>query len=52
MTGASQMASSASHGCALLGDHQVVCWGDNTHGELGRGAEDTASHPEAAPVKL
>jgi len=51
-TGAVQMASSSSHGCALLGDRRVVCWGDNTHGELGRGVTDTANHPEAAPVKL
>jgi hypothetical protein len=52
VTGAVQMASSSSHGCALLGDHQVVCWGENTHGELGRGVTDTTNHPEAAPVKL
>jgi hypothetical protein len=52
VTGAVQMASSSSHGCALLGDHHVVCWGANTHGELGRGVTDTAAHPEAAPVAL
>ena len=52
VTGATQMASSSSHGCAVLGDHQVVCWGENKHGELGRGVTDTTNHPEAAPVKL
>ena len=53
VTGASQMASSASHGCALLaGPARVVCWGENAHGELGRGVTDTAAHPEAAPVAL
>ena len=52
VAGATQIASSASHGCAVLGDHQVVCWGENTHGELGRGATDTTNHPEAAPVGL
>lgn len=52
VTGAVQMASSSSHGCVLLGDHRVVCWGENAHGELGRGTADTAAHPEAAPVAL
>ena len=31
---------------------QVVCWGENAHGELGRGTADTGAHPEAAPVAL
>jgi hypothetical protein len=48
--GTSQMSSSASHGCALLADHQVVCWGDNAHGELGRGVTDKVSHADAVPV--
>jgi hypothetical protein len=52
VTAASQMASSASHGCALLADKHVVCWGENTHGELGRGTSDTTAHQEAAPVAL
>jgi hypothetical protein len=47
-----QMVSSSTHGCAVLADHQVVCWGENSHGELGRGTTDTSNHPEAAPVKL
>lgn len=51
-TNAVQIASSASHGCALLADHQVVCWGENAHGELGRGTSDTGAHSEAAPVAL
>lgn len=52
VTSAAQIASSASHGCALLDDHSVVCWGENGHGELGRGASDTTVHSEAAPVAL
>jgi hypothetical protein len=47
-----QIASSASHGCALLDDHSVVCWGENSHGELGRGTSDATAHAEAAPVAL
>lgn len=50
--GLQQMASSSSHGCALLKDNRVVCWGENTHGELGRGMADTQAHAEAAPVAL
>jgi hypothetical protein len=49
---AAQIASSTSHACALLEDHSVVCWGENAHGELGRGTSDTGAHPEAAPVSL
>jgi hypothetical protein len=52
VSNAAQIASSASHGCALLDDHAVVCWGENAHGELGRGTADTGAHPEAAPVAL
>lgn len=26
-----------NHTCAVLGDHTLKCWGDNSHGELGTG---------------
>ncbi len=27
-----------NHTCAVLGDHTLKCWGDNSHGELGTGS--------------
>ncbi len=29
---------SANQSCAVLSDHALWCWGDNSHGQLGRGA--------------
>ena len=29
--------NASSHVCALLDDHSIKCWGDNTHGGLGLG---------------
>jgi alpha-tubulin suppressor-like RCC1 family protein len=34
---ATQLALGAMHGCALLNDGTVACWGDNTYGQLGDG---------------
>ncbi len=38
-------------GCALRGDRTVVCWGDNEHGQLGRGRAkgDKTAAPVLAP---
>lgn len=38
-------------GCALRGDRTVVCWGDNEHGQLGRGPSkpDKVAAPVLAP---
>jgi alpha-tubulin suppressor-like RCC1 family protein len=34
---ATQIAASGEHGCALLDDRSVYCWGGNYNGELGLG---------------
>lgn len=38
-------------GCVLRGDRTVACWGDNEHGQLGRGTtkRDKAAAPALAP---
>jgi hypothetical protein len=46
---ATQLAVGHSHGCAITAAG-VFCWGNNDSGQLGRGAADKASHPEALPV--
>lgn len=32
------LGAGRAHACALLDDGQVVCWGDDAYGQLGRGA--------------
>lgn len=34
---ATQIVGGAEHSCALMADGKVICWGDNTYGQLGRG---------------
>lgn len=36
------------HSCALLGTGKVMCWGDNTYGQLGNGD----NKPSALPVEI
>ena len=38
---ATQITAGAAHSCALMTDGSVICWGDNTYGQLGTG--NTAS---------
>jgi alpha-tubulin suppressor-like RCC1 family protein len=44
------VTAGATHSCALLRDHSMVCWGSNTDGELGNGATATTSPPVAVSV--
>ena len=36
-----ELALGADHTCALLDDASIVCWGDNTYGQLGIGNTNT-----------
>ncbi|MBN9166393.1 MAG: hypothetical protein J0I07_36000, partial [Myxococcales bacterium] len=36
--------------CVLRSDGSVLCWGDNTRGQLGRGSRDERRHPEPQVV--
>jgi alpha-tubulin suppressor-like RCC1 family protein len=40
-----QIASGASHSCALDSAHDIYCWGDNSRGQLGDGTETSRSAP-------
>ena len=44
-----QVVAGEQHACALLDDHNVKCWGDNLHGQLGYG--DTATRG-ASPFEM
>ncbi|MBU1215395.1 MAG: RCC1 repeat-containing protein [Gammaproteobacteria bacterium] len=35
----------SDHACAVLSDRSVVCWGDNTFGQLGNGTTTNATTP-------
>lgn len=49
---AALLVASSSHACAVTSDGEVVCWGSNRFGALGRGETDDAEHPEAQRVAL
>src|SRR6478672_10262272 len=42
------VSGGANHTCALMPAGQVLCWGDNTYGQLGTG--DTTSSTVPVPV--
>ena len=45
-----QVACGFDHTCALLENHTVKCWGNNTRGAIGAGIDqDTATSPLAVP---
>jgi alpha-tubulin suppressor-like RCC1 family protein len=53
-----QLALGHEHGCAILKDHTLWCWGRNAEGQIGSGAKDTtcdsgtASPNQPTPVQI
>jgi len=45
VSGAQSVAMAVSHGCALLTDHRVACWGENNSGQLGDGTTTASATP-------
>lgn len=41
----SQLAAGTHHSCAVVEDAGVLCWGNNSHGQLGDNSTDDRSHP-------
>ncbi|HEY8924415.1 MAG TPA: hypothetical protein VIU64_08545 [Polyangia bacterium] len=46
------VASRQGTTCALLDDHRVTCWGDNTRGQLGLGDARERDAPPPTPLDL
>ncbi len=44
------IAAGARHACALQSNSQVVCWGDNEHGQLGTGDKVDAALPRRVVI--
>lgn len=42
-----QISAGDAHTCAVLADHRVQCWGDNSFGELGNGSMVSSPVPVA-----
>jgi alpha-tubulin suppressor-like RCC1 family protein len=49
LTGVVQLAAGYDHTCALLATGEVLCWGENDHGQLGN---DMAGPTEYLPVAV
>jgi alpha-tubulin suppressor-like RCC1 family protein len=54
ITGVTAIAAGAAHTCALRADKTIVCWGDDSAGQLGRGGAlpGADANPVPAPVGL
>jgi alpha-tubulin suppressor-like RCC1 family protein len=50
VAGAVGLSVGAEHTCALLADGSILCWGDNTYGELGNGV--ASASPQLTPVQV
>lgn len=49
LAGVTQIAAAESHACALTAAGDVLCWGDNTDGESGRGTQTTGESVGPVP---
>jgi alpha-tubulin suppressor-like RCC1 family protein len=49
LAGCTMLAATGDHTCVICND-QLLCWGQNEHGELGRGMAGFADHIAAAPA--
>jgi len=47
LTGAAAVSAGGSHTCALLETGEVLCWGDNTRGQLGNGSLEASAYAVA-----
>ncbi|PZQ49098.1 MAG: hypothetical protein DI551_00145 [Micavibrio aeruginosavorus] len=45
------VAAGNSHSCAMKADNSVLCWGDDTYGQLGNGSVLTADQPAPSRVE-
>jgi alpha-tubulin suppressor-like RCC1 family protein len=46
------VATGGLHACALLDNGSVSCWGDDAHGQLGRGNTARGAHDPAGVMEL
>ena len=52
LSGVKQVAAGNFHSCALLADGLLLCWGQNDHGQTGRGAGGALIEPSPGLVAL
>ena len=45
LAGAVEVAAGSQHSCARLNDGTAICWGDNTHGQIGDGTNLERHYP-------
>jgi alpha-tubulin suppressor-like RCC1 family protein len=49
---ATKVRAHGMHACAISPSNQLVCWGSNAYGELGRGYADNLAHPYAGAASV
>ena len=45
LLGVSQVAGGEGHTCAIKSSGSALCWGNNSHGQLGNGNQNSATAP-------